>query len=269
MKKVWLSITLLALLAVCSGIAQAQLPPDQRVDHFRCYLVPTSPALTVAAQLVDQFDAAAGQVENINHLIITRFCNPAQKTLPTGVVTPIVNVNHHLTLFTINTQPIVMRQVIIKNQFGQQTLTTADARILAVPTGKALPPSPPPAPSTDLDHYKCYNASGNAVNRTVNLKDQFLSENTTVLRPVLFCNPVKKSHGTITVGILNPDVHLTCYATSTSQFSGTSINIRNQFVTLSGLPVRQPDLLCVPSLKLQWAVEPTPVPTGTAEEPKP
>src|SRR5262249_27513827 len=222
---------------------------EQRVDHFRCYIVPLSPTLNVNVLLVDQFDAAANQVEEITALTIVRFCNPVQKTLSTGDVTPIVNIKHHLTLFTINTQPIVLRTVVIKNQFGQQVITTADARILAVPTGKGLPPNPPPPPSTDLDHYKCYTASGNAVNAPVLLKDQFLSEDTTVLRPVLFCNPVKKTHGIIVVGILNPDVHLTCYATSASHFAGTSINIRNQFVGLNSLALPQPDLLSLPPLK--------------------
>lgn len=269
MKKIWLSIALLALTAMFSGSALAQLPPEQRVDHFRCYIVPQSPLISVTAQLSDQFDVAASMVENINQLVITRFCNPAQKTLLSGVVTPIVNVNHHLTLFTINTQPIVLRQVVVKNQFGQQVLTTADAKILAVPTGKALPPALPPPPSTDLDHYKCYTASGNAVNVVVNLKDQFLSERTTVLRPVLFCNPVKKVHGTHSVGILNPDVHLTCYATSASNFLGTSINIHNQFIGLNNMAVRQPDMMCVPSLKLSWAVEVVPVPTTGAAAKKP
>src|SRR5215470_132627 len=260
MKKTFVLTVFLVLATIFAGSAQAQLPPEQRVDHFRCYIVPQAPTLLVAVKLVDQFDAAASMVENITQLTIVRHCNPVQKIV-NGVITPIVSIKHHLEMFTFNTQPVVLRQVVISNQFGQQTLTTADAKILAVPTGKALPPNPAPPAPTDLDHYKCYNASGNAVNVLANLKDQFLSENTTVLRPVLFCNPVKKTHGSITVGILNPDVHLVCYATSTSSFAGTSINIRNQFVSLTNLVVRQPDLLCVPSLKLSWAVE-TPT-TGT------
>ena len=260
MKKLWLFIALLAFTAVFAGSSQAQLPIEQRVDHFRCYIVPQSPTLNVNVQLVDQFDAAINQVEEITQLVIVRFCNPVQKTLPTGEVTPIVDIKHHLTLFTINPQPMVLRTVVIKNQFGQQVITTADAKVLAVPTGKGLPPNPPPPPSTDLDHYKCYTASGNAVNLPVLLKDQFLSEDTTVLRPVLFCNPVKKTHGTVVVGIQNPDVHLTCYVTSASHFTGTSINIRNQFVALNNLVLRQPDLLCVPSLKVAWAAQTAPAP---------
>lgn len=259
MKRVWLIINLIWLAAMLNSPAQAQLTA---VDHFRCYLVPISPVFQVTAQLQDQFDAASGTFEDITQLLIQRFCNPVQKTV-NGVVTPIVNVNHHLTMFTINTQPIIMRQVIVKNQFGQQTLSTADAKILAVPTGKGLPPNPAPAPPTDLDHYKCYTASGPALTNVIaNLKDQFISENVAVLRPVLFCNPVKKIHNGVTTGILHPDVHLTCYSTQSSTFAGTTININNQFVVLNSLRLRVPDLLCAPSEKLQWSVV---TGTGTAE----
>jgi hypothetical protein len=172
-----------------------------------------------------------------------------------GVITPIVNVNHHLTMFSLNAQPIITRQVVVSNQFGQETLTTTDARFLAVPTGKGLPPTPAPPPPSDLDHYKCYAASGPEIDGLiVDLKDQFTSETTAVLHPFLFCNPVKKIHNGIVTAIQHPDVHLTCYVTGTSNFSGTNINIRNQFVALNNQPVQQPDLLCVPTEKLQWSV---------------
>ena len=155
---------------------------------------------------------------------------------------------------------------MVSNQFGQQTLSVADARILAVPTGKGIPPVVAPPPPTDLDHYKCYAASGpTLVNVLANLKDQFTSENVTVLRPVIFCNPVRKSHNGVATGILHPNIHLTCYTTSTSAFPGIAINIRNQFGVFNALGVRQPDLLCVPSLKLTWSVVTGTTPDGTAQ----
>jgi len=255
MKRTWLVITVLALTAAFSGSALAQVLPPPVVDHFRCYIVPVSPVLAVAVKLQDQFDAAVPLVENINQLRIEHFCNPVQKTTASGAVTPIVNVNHHLTMFAINPQVAIARTVVVSNQFGQQTLSVADARVLAVPTGKGIPPVAAPPPPTDLDHYKCYAASGPALlNVVVNLKDQFLSENVRVLQPVRFCNPVRKNHNGVITGILHPNVHLTCYTTSTSQFPGTSINIQNQFGLFNALGVRPPDLLCVPSLKLSWSV---------------
>jgi len=254
MKRTSLVITVLALAALFNGLAQAQVLPPPVVDHFRCYLVPQSPTLAVAVRLQDQFDAALTTVENINQLKIEHFCNPVQKIV-NGVVTPIVNRNHHLTMFAINPQTVIPRTVVVSNQFGQQTLSVADARFLAVPTGKGIPPVAAPQPPTDLDHYKCYAASGPALlNVVATLRDQFTTETVRVLQPVRFCNPVKKIHNGVVTGILHPDVHLTCYATSTSAFAGIGINIQNQFGLFNALAVRSPDMLCVPSLKLSWSV---------------
>ena len=82
-----------------------------------------------------------------------------------GVTTyPINHPNDHLTLYQITPllgeggsgEPTVARRVLVSNQFGIQTLYTAGAEDLAVPTGKALlPTTTPPTIPTDLDHYKC------------------------------------------------------------------------------------------------------------------
>jgi hypothetical protein len=250
MKKVWLSIAILVLSAMCSSTAVAQAPAAQ-VDHFRCYLV-QGPMLNTQIQLQDQFDAALQVFENITQLTPFRFCNPVQKTV-NGVTTPIVSIKHHLTIFLINPQLITMRQVVVNNQFGTQTLTVADARALAVPTGKAIAPNPAPPAPTDMDHYKCYVASGPAPNVLATLKDQFISETVGVLQAVAFCNPVKKIHNIVVTGIQFPAIHLVCYATTGSIFAGANINTSNQFGQFS-YEVGRPDLLCVPSKKLSWSV---------------
>lgn len=265
MKKVWLSIAVLALTAILTGSARAQAisipsqpvpsptpPLEQRVDHFRCYLPFNNPVVNTNIQLIDQFDAAMHAVENINLLIIFRFCNPVTKSVA-GVVTPMVSIKHHLTIFLINPQAIIMRTVTVKNQFGTQTLSVADARALAVPTGKAIFPNPAPPAPIDMDHYKCYIASGNPVNVLVTLSDQFFGESVWATQPLAFCNPVTKIHDSITTGILNPDGHLVCYVTTPSAFTGATVNISNQF-GLFTLDLGRPDLLCVPSLKLAWSV---------------
>jgi hypothetical protein len=269
MKKICLSIAVLALTAILTGSALAQViaipsqavptptpPLEQRVDHFRCYLPLNNPVVNTNIQLIDQFDAALHSVENINQLILFRFCNPVKKQVG-GVVTPMVSIKHHLTIFLINPQPIIMRTVTVRNQFGTQTLSVADARALAVPTGKAIYPNPAPPAPTDMDHYKCYIASGNPVNVLVTLSDQFFAESVWVTQPLAFCNPVKKIHDAITTTILNPDGHLVCYATTPSAFAGATVNISNQF-GLFTLELGRPDLLCVPSLKLAWSVVATP-----------
>jgi len=251
MKRVWMIIAMQALVAAFSDSAPAQAAT---VDHFRCYLVPAATTMNVSARLQDQFDAATGSFENITTLTIEHFCNPVEKIV-NGVVFPIINPAHHLTMFHINPQTTIARTVVVNNQFGTQTLSVADARWLAVPTGKSLPPNPPPPPSTDLDHYKCYAASGpTLVNTVATLKDQFRSDTVNVLQPVRFCNPVEKIRNGVVTPIQHPTVHLVCYATSVINFQ-TRINIRNQFISLlSNLLVENPDLLCAPSSKLSWQV---------------
>jgi|SRR5438876_8989712 len=242
-----------------AGLVSAQLPIEQRVDHFRCYFTPRLPVEQSPTVLQDQFDVATKTVERINQLQIIRLCNPVIKITPDGKITPIVNRNHHLTMFRFNPQPVVPRIALIRNQFGDQTITIRDAGVLAVPTGKAKLPNPAPAPSADLDHYKCYSASGQAVNKVVALKDQFTSEPVRVLEPIGFCNPTRKAHAGAVFGVKNADAHLACYVTTPSQFPGIAVNIANQFVKRP-IRVLKPDILCVPSLKLQWA----PVPGVTA-----
>jgi hypothetical protein len=272
-------IKLRMLLILCfavsvSGLAGAQVPIEQRVDHFRCYFTPRLPVEQSPTVLQDQFDVATKTVERVNQLQIIRLCNPVTKITADGKITPIVNPNHHLTMFRFNPQQVVPRVAVISNQFGEQQITIRDPGVLAVPTGKAKVPNLAPAPPTDLDHYKCYSASGQAVNQVVALKDQFTSEPVRVLEPIGFCNPTRKAHAGKVFGIKNADAHLACYVTTPSQFAGAAVNIQNQFVKRP-IRVLRPDILCVPSLKLQWAPVPgvgtnpgaAGAPEGTPTEP--
>lgn len=245
MKRLLMIIALLGVTAACGGSALAQ-------DHLRCYPIASPVNIAVSAKLQDQFDAAMGTMENITELTHLRFCNPVEKIF-NGVISPNFNPTHHLLMYTINPQVAVTRTVTVRNQFGTQTLTTMAANTLAAPTGKAIPPAAPPPPATDcFDHYKCYAATGPALtNTSVTLTDQFRTDTVQVLQPVSFCNPVVKIRNGVTTPITKPTVHLVCYSTSVVTFS-TRINIDNQFQTTNNLTVQNPDLLCIPSLKLAW-----------------
>jgi hypothetical protein len=298
MKRVWFLLSLLAGIALFSSFALAQVtPPPQPagappappvdLDHFRCYFIPNQPVLNIPIMLQDQFDAALPSPqnwENINQLTLARICPTVDKyNLNTNIDHPMIDPNHHLTMYQINPQPIIPRWVWAVDQFfpNGTLLDVSDARFLLVPTGKVLvpatgtPPSAPP-PSPDLDHYKCYQACGATANVPVRLKDQFYLENVTVLWPVLFCNPVVKRRPNFPdTQIQKPNDHLTCYATTPSAFPGLpdpnnpnppykGINIWNQFERSFKTPVLKPDLLCVPTTKWAWLPVPAPAPAGTA-----
>jgi hypothetical protein len=278
MKRVWIVVAILALAAIWSASAYAQSTPPP-LDHFRCYYIPNQPVLNIPIQLQDQFDAALPapqNFENINQLTLARICNTTRKLI-NNVTTPMTNPTHHLAMYQINPQPIIPRTVVVSNQFDSattgQTLMVSDARFLLVPSGKIPLPGTTPSPSPDLDHYKCYAAGGNRVNLLPFLTDEFIAENTFVLWPVLFCNPVLKIHGNVTTNIQNNRDHLTCYATTGTGFAGSTnppgVGIRNQFGTV-GVPVLKPDMFCVPSLKLSWTVEVQPAGSASAKTaPKP
>lgn len=257
MRRLFLAMAVLTLCAILSGSAAAQ-GGTQVFDHFLCYYVPNQPVLPIPLQLQDQFDSPNGVFEQTTQLQIMRFCNPATK-VDNGTTYPIGNINHHLTLYQLNPQPILSRQVVITNQFGANvTIYTSDARVLATPTGKGLPPNSAPPPSTDLDHYKCYVASGPNANRLVTVTDQFNSNlSLWALQPVLFCNPVEKINGSVTTPIQFPSNHLTCYATTPVSVPVQTIFIANQFIT-SGtglkITVNNPDMLCAPTTKVSWSV---------------
>jgi hypothetical protein len=251
-------------LVALAGTGAAQTTPPT-LDHFYCYFALRQPT-QVTVTLEDQFDVKLNKTELVRDLRLVRFCNPVQKTTADGKVTTIQHPDDHLTMYLITPEPIIPRVVVIKNQFGTQLLRTANALLLAVPSGKIWPiPGThvfPPTVPTDLDHFKCYLASGKVIGRRVLLKDQFFKDTRDgvlagVLQPVLFCNPVKKTVPTappIITPITNPDAHLACYVTTRKPFN-TRLLYDNQFSQdLQQLAVSNPDILCVPSSKLRWAV---------------
>lgn len=275
MKRVWFVASLLALAVMGISSALAQPP----LDHFRCYYIPNQVAFNAGISLQDQFDGIGStNFENIQQLTLARICNTTEKIF-NGVTTPMTNPNHHLAMYLLSPQAITPRTVLASNQFDQpagagQALVVSEALFLLVNSGKIPLPGTTPSPSSDLDHYKCYQAGGARINAFPLLTDEFITENTLVLWPVLFCNPTIKIHGSTTTNIQNNRDHLVCYATVGTAFKGIlnppGVGIRNQF-GLVAVQVLQPDMLCVPSAKLSWAVVPPPPPptSSVTAPPKP
>ncbi|HLJ29985.1 MAG TPA: hypothetical protein VKY85_24980 [Candidatus Angelobacter sp.] len=271
MKKALFAAALLVIAAIGSVPALAQSTNPPPLDHFRCYYIPNQIAFTPNIQLQDQFDAAVSSTtfEHIAQLTLARICNTTQKLI-NNVTTPMTNPNHHLAMYQLSPQPITPRIVVVTNQFTPstgQTLMVSDARFLLVPSGKIPLPGTQPDPSPDLDHYKCYAAGGPQLNVLPFLTDEFITERTFVLWPVLFCNPTVKIHTNVTTNIQNNRDHLTCYATVGTGFAGIvnppGVGIRNQFGTV-GVPVMQPDMFCVPSIKVSWSVVVPPPSTSSS-----
>jgi hypothetical protein len=261
-----------ALLAVLAGttVAGAQgTDPLSRLDHFKCYRVTHGTPANAFVQLQDQFDEAISETF-FEHVVVQSplvFCNPVNKTLASGQVTPIVNENNHLKMYLITPTSTQTRIVTVANQFTGSAITTLQVFqpvILAVPTQKR-----PHGPPERLDHFKCYLVRGDPVNLPVGLVDQFDKEQVRVGRPLLLCNPTVKIHGSI-IGaagdlgdnetpITNKEAHLVCYRIISSgllpatgaKLAGArerAVQVLNQF-DKEIIKVAEPILLCVPSTK--------------------
>ncbi len=211
------------------GTKQIQPPPGP--DHFQSY--PTSPLIGNDGPIVQIVDQFGSQTTDLGLPI--RFLVPVDKN-DEGLGDPI----SHLTCYQIF-DGVAGPAVISTNQFGAQPLTLGDPDSLCVPTEKLITPGP-----VDIDHYKCYVASGAQIDIGVGLVDQFQARTTLVLEPKLFCTPADKNGE----GIADPINHLTCYSTNPIGQPPGLVPIANQFLAAGDqLQLLGPDLLCAPSTK--------------------
>ena len=217
-----------------------------RVADFRCNEA-EGEEIDLVVSLEDQFEAAEARVDEP-----TRFCSPVDKD-GGGIPDP----GAHLTCYEIerggdddddDDRSALRREVVVENLFGEQVLTTARPRSLCVPSRKNEAPS-----DLVLDHFKCYQARGDALNVRVDLADEASEERGVIVkRPKRFCNPVDKNGE----GILDPSSHLTCYrirVPGPSYDDELDLLASNQFGE-QVLEVGDPELLCVPSDKLGFEV---------------
>jgi len=217
---------------------------------------------------VDQFDRALDRKEVVDIFVFLRFCNSVAKQY-LNTVAPSEHPEHHLTLYHFNPDPKekpIRGRVIVANQFGKQQLKIESARILAVPTAKFpgvqrredldSAQKSPEIPD-DLDHYKCYYATGQAPDPgVVGLFDQFetYTLNHKLGEPILFCNPVEKTDPAgNTFEIKNREDHLTCYQISVLTEHDNPAWIYNQFFPEGTfINAHRANILCVPSKKLSF-----------------
>jgi hypothetical protein len=242
-------------LVLLATPALAQTAPQ--LEHFQCYAIRRAdPQINVRVALRDQFPTPATAPDEVEVLRARRFCNPTLK-FHRNQLSNIIDDTQHLTFYATFPQEGPARVVALSNQFNPagapyQQWWLAEPVALAVPTHK-----PPHNRPQNLDHFRCYAASGNPVNEVVGLRDQFLPlGGRYVLHPTLFCNPVEKRRldtGEVTP-IKNPDLHLACYSMTRAKFEGVR-NVINQF-GVQVMAFGPADTLCVPTRKLGFVTIP-------------
>ncbi|HXL35355.1 MAG TPA: hypothetical protein VN953_10555 [Gemmatimonadales bacterium] len=221
-------------------------PALQSVDfaldtHFRCYIVSReTPDTPVTAVLSDQFIPT----DTVKVKEPLQFCAPTSKN-----GSPILDSTAHLTMYVAPESLPSHLIVSTEDQFGPRTLVAVGARSLLVPTEKVVNGVGLGFPDT-LNHFRCYEVTGDRVRTRVTLADQFGSDTVRVEAPHYFCPPAAKTIGTVTTPIFAPDEHLTCYDIFAPQRTqATDVGVRNQLEE-DTFTITSFQLLCVPSQKL-------------------
>jgi len=186
------------------------------------------------------------------------FANPVKKTVvDSGDVAAIEDPDLHWVLYNIwdEASPPIDKRIQINNQFGNQTLDLLEQEFLATPSQKLEWEQP-------LNHFKCYLAEWAdeppMFEVPVQLEDQFVTINATVLWPELFANPVQKEK---MVGeeewektpISDPKDHLTFYLLAYNMTPQVwEVTVTNQFdpaPDYQTLWITGPKYLAVPTQK--------------------
>jgi hypothetical protein len=223
----------------------------QSFDPFNCYKAkrtagtPAFPVQTVT--LDDQFESGTFKVKRARAL-----CAPSNKS-DEGLRDAVT----HLESYRITGTAPSVRQtgVVVRDEFGTLTVDTIRPHRLLVPTGKALG-GPATAPTSDLDHFKCYRirlTRGSArfpqgIQATV--VDQFGDRLYNVRRPKFLCTPVSKDSGPLN----DPETHLMCYVVKPAPGEPKHTPVKGQINTANQFGTEQLDTvsdehLCVPAAK--------------------
>jgi hypothetical protein len=241
-------------LAVPSEKTSFELVEPEVLDHFKCYWIENEVYLGDYVYLEDQFGALEAEVGWAYH-----FCNPVEKTYD-GEVTEIKNPNDHLTTYDLYYEEDPhMWSVEVDNQFGTQQLTVWGPTGIAVPTQKLEPGDH--EPPVGLDHFLLYDViEGPDVNAYVGLDDQFGDQpEVYVYDPIIFANPVRKTHGDEVTEIVNADEHLVFYWIDGDEVNYPNVQVVNQFGEQT-FTMYYPDFLAVPSDKISFEPrEPEPI----------
>ena len=234
------SFVLAFALGASSGPVLAQTAPPG-IDHYLVYRVQPGVPFGAVVALRDQFRPTF-----LTHDV---FGMPLWANWVSKDGSQVSNTQLHYSWYSI-TPDGFRADVIVSNQFGDQTVHVFDSHYLLNPALK-FPPAGQPLPIAN--HYKCYDADGpppQPAPRTVNLQDQFGTRQAVVGNARYFCNPVDKQYQGQFHPMERPDAHFVCYQIfrQPPQPTNFPITFRDQFLSAQTTLVEEV-LLCVPTIK--------------------
>ena len=223
---------------------------EETLDHLKCYRTRRISAFVPnGVTLEDQF-------ENVDMTVLRpyRMCNPVDKE-GEGINDPTEHQMCYQIRDTVAQPRFRRKEVRVENQFGEQILVVTRPETLCTPAEKDDIVS-----DLNGDRMKCYRVVQKVgmrdfEERVVTLQDQFETKETTVIKPVLLCNPTALDGDPIT----SPTCHQVCYriddVPGQPEFVPVPVTVEDEFYDLSVNAFRgecrQVSLLCVPSLKTE------------------
>lgn len=252
-------VTIACVAALISGVSASAVPKAPaaaKLDHQLCYSAAGKIKIPNNVELFNQF-VPKGFKPKLGK--IAAHCNPVQKILPDGASFPVTNPAAHLLCITLTAPRQATHQVIVTNQFGADGLVTGQPNLLCLPSWKSLqgPPNQKKPQPPGLSHFTCYpvrlapGAKGYPnVPAFVQLKDEFVPKPVRAKVsdiPDELCLPTKKVIGKSVTNVVNPRLHLLCFAVSQTPIA-KRVWDQNQFGT-QVVSIGKTTNLCLPSLK--------------------
>ncbi len=238
-----MAILPILVLATVVGACVARAQVNPAWDHYRFYeAFPTrgSSLIGPPVGLTDQFGAW-----QYGYSLFAAFLAPSEKVHGASSF-PINDPDLHYTFWVLGIETFAMLGVQFSNQFGPQTVDLSGNSVHLV--NPALKNGAPGALIPVANHYKCYNCTGDPVNVTVTLKDQFFERTVLVMSPQIFCNPAIKtdSDGT-SYQIIDPAQYYVAYSVDPMFVEGLTVLVTDQYLSDVELALYDDPLLWVPS----------------------
>jgi hypothetical protein len=241
---------------------------ESEIEHFKVWLTPEHRFIDENRnhpELKDQFH------ENEFEKVIDKLKWIANPTRKNGRIRDLLPPIAHLTGYSIrkpekgeDEQPT--RTVTFMNQLRDKPVTweIKEIEYLLLPAWKLADKDkdkdfPKELPKT-IDHYLCYAAEGEPVEKETTLQDQFdtiagREETVTKLTPRFFGVPAQKNGSQF----VHRDAHLAIYEIEPAKgIEAIQISTDDQFKTWRNMTITKPQYLAVPTDKLGWVVGKTP-----------
>lgn len=242
MKLIKGTLAAVAALALTPVFCPAQeIGLQLKLDHFVIYEIKADSKPTAEVKYKGQFDRDFQPLKVGNFVLFGYPCSKDKGK--------VLEKNEFLAIFKAQGEKQPKREVVTKNQFGEQELILGQIWGIVAPT-TGLGPAKPKV----LDHYVAYEvleASESSSDRDVEIEDEFSGSGATIVKPAFFCVPIDKIHGKTTTKIQNPKAHLTIYEIKSAEEKPKGFGFQNQFQSGDASRTNR-KFIALPTLKLAW-----------------